>query len=905
MSLRGGRYGCAAAALGAMLAMVALWPTAAHAQPASFGVSSFAISTSTKQAGAHADLRSEFVLNADARGGPKDVLRNALIRLAPGIVGNVTAVPECSSAEFELNGCQPPSQVGVLTIIYKIGLEPSEQAVEPVYSLTPTPGNSATFGASMLTARFLMQTSVSKDGTYALEVAIRDLSSEIPVLGTSLTLWGVPAASTHDLERSRTQLGGPQPIYGPPNESGEREIVGIEPTPAGVAPVPLLTNSSDCEGPPLTSTLLVESWEGQSAGTASTMPAPSGCQLLHIAPSISVVPETTERDTPSGYNIDIAYPLDEEPFGLATPSLRNVTVTFPLGTSLSPSMASGLVGCTEAQFRGEECPSASKLGAATIVTPLLSRPMTGAVYVSTPTPEAMYRMMIVAAGENITVHLIGVMRPNPETGQLTVFFTETPQVPMAAIDLHMFGGERAALANPATCGEAGTGAHFVSYGGQEASAASDFHVDADGAGGVCPASEPFTPGFLAGTLSAAAGGSSAFTATITRQDGQQTLGAITTDLPPGLMGMLANVSTCGEPAAAQGACPQSSAIGSAAVGAGAGASPLQLTGTVYLTGPYGGAPYGLAIVVPAIVGPFNLGTIVVRAQIKVAPTDLHLTIVTDPLPQILSGIPLRLRTMHLDLNRPGFLVNPTNCSPMSVGATIQSQQGAGVSTSSPFQVSGCGSLPFAPKLEAAVPARASSRGNGAGLDVKVMAAAGGHANIGSVSLSLPKPLKARLTAVQQACVGATFAKTPAACPPHSVVGSAVVDTPVLNVPLVGPVYLVFYRGVKYPKLEMVLQGGGVEVRLAATLNVSEGISHTTLVQLPDVPMNTFEMRLPEGGNSALGATEGLCGKRRVMPFTAVGQNGARTRGAVRVAVGGCHARATTAKLSAQTGRSRK
>jgi hypothetical protein len=905
MSIRGGRCGRAAAALGATLAVVALLPMAAQAQPASFGVSSFAVSTSTQQAGAHADLHSDFMLDADARGGPKDELRNALIRLPPGIIGNVTAIPECSPAEFELNGCQPPSQVGVLTIIYKIGLEPSEQATEPVYNLTPTPGSSATFGASMLTAKFLMQTSLSKDGTYALEVAIRDLSSEIPVLGTSLTLWGVPAASTHDLERSRTQLGGPQPSYGPPNESGEREIVGIEPTPAGVAPVPLLTNSSDCEGPQLTSTLLVESWEGQSADSAATMPTPSGCQLLHIAPSISVVPETTERDTPSAYNIGIAYPLDEEAFGLATPSLRSATVTLPLGTSLSPSMASGLVGCTGAQFQAEECPSASKLGTATIDTPLLSRPMTGTVYVSTPTPEAMYRMMIVAAGENITVHLIGVMHPNPETGQLTVSFTETPQVPIAALDLHLFGGERAPLANPATCGEAGTAAHFVSYGGQEASAVSDFHVDADGAGGACPTPEPFTPGFLAGTLSAAAGGSSSFAVTITRQDGQQTLGALTADLPPGLTGMLANVPTCGEPAASQGACPQASAIGSVVVGAGAGASPLQLAGTVYLTGPYKGAPYGLAIVVPAIAGPFDLGTIVVRAQIKVAPTDLHLAIVTDPLPQILSGIPLRLRTMHLDLNRPGFIVNPTNCSPMSVGATIQSQQGTSISTSSPFQVSGCGSLPFEPKLEAAVPARASSRGNGAGLDVKVTAAAGGHANLESVSLSLPKPLKARLAAIQQSCVGATFAKNPAACPPHSVVGNAVVDTPVLSVPLAGPVYLVFYRGVKYPRLEMLLQGSGVEVRLTASLNVSGGISHTTLIELPDVPMNTFEMRLPAGRSSVLGATEGLCGKLRVMPFTAVGQNEARTRGTVRVAVGGCHARAAMPKLSGRAGRSRR
>jgi hypothetical protein len=620
------------------------------------------------------------------------------------------------------------------------------------------------------------------------------------------------------------------------------------------------------------------------------MPAPVGCEQLSIAPSVSVKPETTERDTPSGYDIDLGYPIDEQPFDLATPPLHGVTLTLPAGTSLSPGVANGLVGCTETQFEADECPNAAKVGTTAIDTPLVSSPLAGAIYLSTPTPEAMYRMLVTAAGEGVTVHLIGVIHADPVTGQLTVVFTEIPQLPVTTIDLQLFGGGGAPLANPVGCGAAGTTASFMSYGAQAAGATSSFDVDANGAGGVCQSPSPFTPGFLAGTLSPRAGSFSPFTLTVTREDGQQNLGGITTNLPPGLMGLLAKVPVCEEPTASLGSCPQSSLAGSAEIGAGAGGSPLHLPGSIYLTGPYKGAPFGLAIVVPVIAGPFNLGTIVLRAQVRVAPSDLHMVIVTEPLPQILSGIPLRVRTLSLEMNRPGFIVNPTNCSPMSVAATIESAQGTRFSASSPFQVSGCRGLPFAPKLVAATPAAASSRGAGAGFDVRVTGASSGHANLEAVIINMPKPLKPRLIAVQQACVAATFTKNPSACPSRAVVGSAVIDTPMLSTSLTGPVYLVYYRGVKYPKLVMVLQSSGVEIQLTGSLSIGKGIVTTKFSPLPDIPMSLFEMDLPEGAHSVLGATENLCAKPQIMPYTTIGQNGTRLVGAVRVAVQGCRGR---------------
>jgi hypothetical protein len=889
MALLSGSRGGLLAALTAVLVAMALICTAAQAEEGSFGIESFAVSTSSQQAGAHADLHTEFMLHTNGRGEPVGGLEGVKIRLPPGIAGSPLLIPQCSPTELELFDCQPPAQVGVMTVFYKIGSEPSYQVTVPIYNLAPSPGHSATFATSLLFTKILLQGDLSKDGTDALEVTIQDLSTEIPIIGASLTLWGVPAASTHDLERSRTQLGGPQLLYGPPNEFEEREVIGTEPTPAGVSPAPLLTNSSDCEGPLLTSEMQAQSWEGQSDSAASTMPAPTGCSLLSTAPTISVKPETTERDTPAGYDIDVGYPLDEQPFDLATPALRDATVILPAGTSLSPGVMNGLVGCAEAQFNAGECPNASKVGTATIDSPLAANPLQGTIYLSKPTPEAMYRMFLTVTGEGISVQMTGVIHPNPDTGQLTVVFDGTPQLPFSALDLHLFGGARAALANPVTCGQASTTAEFTSYSGLKASATSSFGVDGNGVGGTCPPSIPFTPGFLAGTLSPRAGGSSPLTFSVTREDGQQNINGITANLPPGLTGLLGKVADCGEPAIAAGNCPESSLLGTAEIGVGAGTSPLYLTGSVYFTGPYKGAPFGLAIVVPGIVGPFNLGTIVVRAQLRVAPGDLHMVIVTDALPQILSGIPLRVRSVSLEINRSGFIVNPTDCAPMLVKATIESVQGTSFSASSPFQVSGCLGLPFTPKMAAATPALASSRGNGAGFDLKITSVPSGQANFDSLIITLPKPLKPRLTAIQKACEAVTFEKNPGECPPESAVGRAEVNTPMLSTPLTGPVYLVYYRGIKYPKVVIVLQGSGVEVRLAGALNISRGIVTTRFRALPDIPMSLFEMGLPPGRHSALGATENLCATPQMMPYTMVAQSGAKRAGTVRITTEGCTA----------------
>ncbi len=874
---------------------LAMLPSTANAEGPPFGIASFAVTPTSPQAGAHADLTTAIMLNTDASGEPVDQLKDVAINLPPGVVGNPQATPKCTPSEFEAFGCQPAAQVGIFKIYFHLGPASTEPVTIPLYNLTPTPGHLATLAGSLLFVQVAAQIDMNQEGTYGLRVGINDLTTLVPITGTSLTLWGVPASPTHDLERSRTELGGPQPLYSAPNELGKREIIGIEPTPAGVAPAPFLTNSTDCSGSPLTTTLSVDSWQnpGQYVTQTATIPTPTGCNLLQIAPKLSVTPDTTQQDTPSGYDIDLSYPLNEGPYDVATPDLQKAAFMLPTGTSLSPSAANGLVGCSDEQFASGNCPNASQVGTVTVTTPLLPDHLTGTVNIGTPIASAMYRIFVSVSAENVSFHLSGVVHPNPITGQVTVTFEEVPQLPFSDLELHLFGGPEAVFANPVACGPASTTAQLLSYAGQTANPSSSFTVASDGSGGACSATLPFSPQLIAGTLFPLAGTFTSFTLNVSREDGQQNLSTITAQLPPGLLGMLSHVPLCGEPQASTGSCPQGSQIGSTTIGAGAGTQPLYLSGPVYLTGSYKGAPFGLSIVVPSTAGPFNLGTIVVRAQILVNPNDMHLTIASDPLPQIIDGIPLRLRTVNLTISRAGFIFNPTDCSPQLLTANISSAQGGSAIASTPFQVTGCSSLPFNPRLTASTRAKASRGGDGASLTLNIASPTSGRANISSVIVELPRQLRPRLRTIQQACLAATLFADSDACPIGSLVGKATVTTPVLTSPLTGPVYLASRGGTAHPDLVVFLQSQGVAVQLDGVLSISKsGTISAAFRALPDVPIGSFRLQLPQGPRSLLGATGNLCSNALIIPYTIVGQNGAQIRSAEQVAVVGCSKKGT-------------
>jgi hypothetical protein len=379
--------------------------------------------------------------------------------------------------------------------------------------------------------------------------------------------------------------------------------------------------------------------------------------------------------------------------------------------------------------------------------------------------------------------------------------------------------------------------------------------------------------------------------TLTRKDSEQNLAAVSLTLPPGVAGIVSNVPQCPEPQAQFGTCSEASRIGTTNVAAGAGTEPLWLSGPVYFTGPYKGAPFGLSIVVPAKAGPFNLGNVVERAAIHVDPKTAQVTVTSDPLPQIRDGVPLRLKTVNVTADRPNFLFNPTNCTQLHVNGLVSGDlpdgsAGATTAVSTPFAVAGCKNLPFKPSFSVSTQATHTKK-NGAFLHVTVKNTPG-NANIGSVKVDLPKQLPSRLSTLNLACTEKVFNENPAACPEASRVGTATAVTPVLPVPLTGPAYFVSHGGAKFPELVIVLQGDGVTLQLdGETFISSKSITSSTFPAVPDVPVTRFDLVLPTGPHSVLGGNGNFCSTPLKMPTRIKGQNGALVEQSTKIKVTGC------------------
>jgi hypothetical protein len=538
-------------------------------------------------------------------------------------------------------------------------------------------------------------------------------------------------------------------------------------------------------------------------------------------------------------------------------------------------------------------------------TPLLDHPLKGGVFVAKQgeNPFGSLLAIYVVAEDpqsGVVLKLAGKLTPDPHTGQLAATFTEDPQLPFEDLKIDLFGGPRAALATPPACGTYTTRTSLTPWSapasGPPATPSSSFGI-VSGPGGAPCGARRFAPSLAVGMLDNRAGGFSALTFTLTRDDGDQALAATATKLPPGLSASIANVPECAGAQAATGSCSSASKIGHVTVVAGVGSVPITLPEAgksqdpVYLTGPYNGAPFGLAIVVPAEAGPFNLDEggrpVVVRAGIYVDPHTAQVSIASGPIPSILQGVPLDIRAIRLDIDRERFMFNPTTCSPMVAEGTVTSADGATAAVSSRFRAAACQSLRFRPTLTVATSARTSRR-DGASLHVTVRSGVG-QANIGRVRVRLPKRLPSRETTLKLACTEAQFNSDPAGCPAGSEVGTATVHTPVLPAPLTGPAYFVSRGGAGFPDLVLVLQGDGVTIDLLGNTFIGKaGVTSSTFASVPDVPIARFDLNLPEGPHSALSATgKGLCAGALVMPTTIVAQNGARIERKTRIAVSGC------------------
>jgi hypothetical protein len=844
---------------------------------------------------------------------PAEMTKDLAFRLPPGLIGNPTPFPQCQLTKFlkSVNGfvdeCPDDTALGVAAVTVQVPKGyPLTTVTVPLFNLSPSVGEPARFGFIALGVPVYLDTSVRTGGDYGVTVTVSSITQTAVFVGSRVTFWGVPGDPRHDNARGWScvadglwQSFAPE-LIPPCSPSGQHQ------------PPPFLELPTSCTGP-LQTTVEADSWqrEGSFVSSAPSLPLPSldGCNELPFSPSVSVAPDGQAGSTPTGLTVGIHVPqevsLDAE--GLGESDVKSTTVTLPAGVALNPAAADGLLACSEAQIAlqvhaAPSCPEASKVGTVEIDTPLLPNRLTGAAYLAAQdaNPFGSLVALYIVAEDPVSgtlVKVAGEVKPDPVTGQLVSTFDNTPQLPFEDLKLHFFGGSRAPLSTPAACGSYTTAASIAGWSDNPPSEPSSaFQITSGPDGSACASPLPFAPTLTAGSTNIQTGAFSPFTMTMSREDGQQSLKAVRLNMPPGLLGTLSSVKLCGEAEADAGTCGPESLIGETVVSVGLGGNPFSVRGgKVYITGPYRGAPYGLSIVNPAKAGPFDLGNVIVRARIEVDPVTAALTVTTDDsgpyaIPQILDGIPLQIKHVNVSINRPDFTFNPTNCAPMAITGALTSSEGATDALSVPFQVTNCATLAFKPQFKVSTSGK-TSRAKGASLDVKLSypkAAWGSQANIRSVKVDLPRQLPSRLSTLQQACVDSTFDANPASCPAGSRIGTATATTPIIPVELSGPAYFVSHAGLKFPELVIVLSGYGVTVQLhGETFITGAGVTSSTFRTIPDVPIGGFELKLPEGSNSALAAPKNLCTATLKMPTAFTAQNGAIVKQSTPIGVTGC------------------
>jgi hypothetical protein len=820
-------------------------------------------------------------------------MKNVFTHLPVGLVGNPTATPvRCVASQlaefksFLFPACPDASQIGVVHVEIAGSAE-----FAALYNMEPPPGAAAELGFNVL-GTVVPLDAYLRPSDNGIDVVSRNISTTVPITEVAVTVWGNPAGHSHDRERGEGCLGAERGATGHvcPSTAPETAFLRL-PTSCSGEGLPFSADTNSYENP---------ATEVTSSFTGATM---SGCDRVPFSPTIFVQPTGTAANSPTGVGVQVSVPQNSNPEGVAEADLKKAIVTLPEGMALNPSAADGLQACTDAQLRvGEagvaECPEASKVGTVLLHTPLLDNPIEGAVYVlsqesSDPESGKMFRIGMELRDDRhgIDIKVPGDISLDKNTGRITTTFDNTPQLPFSDITLHFKSGARAPLVTPASCEPQTTEADLYSWAAPSTPVHKKMTFDlTSGPGGSsCPPPSPFNPGFNAGVSSVQAGGYTAFLTTFTRSDADQSMQKVSVTLPLGVSGSLTGLPLCPEAQANAGTCSAASEIGSVTAGAGAGPTPFYVTGgKVFMTASYKGAPFGLSVVVPAKAGPFDLGTVVVRSKVEVDPHTAQLTVTTDPLPQIVGGVPVNLRLVNVTVNRPNFTFNRTNCDPTSVTGSVTGGQGAVAQVSDHFQVTNCGALGFKPKFSVSTSAK-TSRANGASLDAKLSyPKTTGQANIARVKVSLPKQLPSRLTTLQKACPAATFDANPAACPAPSRIGAATATTPILPVPLSGPVYFVSHGGEAFPDLVIVLQGYGVTVDLVGTTFISKaGITSTTFKSVPDVPVGTFDLKLPQGPFSALAANGNLCNSSLKMPTAFIAQDGAEIHQSTPIGVAGC------------------
>jgi uncharacterized repeat protein (TIGR01451 family) len=827
-----------------------------------------------------------------------------------------TAV-KCTEAELETDktedpstdlipgGCPQASQVGVATTIVRLtGFEPTF-FVTPVYNMVAPPGQPAAFGFDAAAAIYVhLFGHVNSAGEYELSAKVPDTPAKVPIVAASVSLWGDPTDGSHDAMRGLLGVSG--------GEAGSSGCIGAHESQCPTARLgkAFVTLPSDCPNAPLISSAELSSWQNpgavvrrESVGSSPQGPvlATTDCGSQGFSPEIQSKAESPRADSPSGFQVDIHQPQDQSFASRATANLRDATVTLPEGVAVNPSSANGLGVCSEGEIgylpdasgrlhfseEPQSCPNSAKIGTLEVNTPLLEHPLSGGVFVAAPFENPFGSLLAIYFAiedeeAGFVAKLAGKVIQNKRTGQLTATFTENPELPVEDIDVHLFPGDTASLKTSLTCGSYTTTSTLVPWSAPEGIAAQPTtafatNVAARGSG-ACPTTEsgaPFAPRFTAGTVTSSAGAYSPFVLNLAREDGEQHITAIDTTLPKGLLGKPAGIPYCTDAEIAdarareaprQGAaeeatpsCPAATKVGTVTVGAGAGPSPYFVHGHAYWAGPYKGAPLSVVIIAPAVAGPFDLGTVVTRVALHVEEFSAQVHAVSDPLPTILEGIPLDLRSIALNLNRPDFILNPTSCREKQITGNLGSQAGKSDPLLNRFQAVGCNKLDFKPTLKLSLSGPTKRTGHPALKAVVTYPKQGAYSNIARAQVSLPHSEFLDQGNLDKVCTQPQLRS--ATCPTRSIYGYARAWSPLLARPLEGPVFLGVGFGDKLPDLVAELDGQ-IRVLLKGKVDTDgeKGIRNT-FEAVPDAPVSRFELRLKGGKKyGLLENSENICSR---------------------------------------------
>jgi hypothetical protein len=858
-----------------------------------------------RQAGGHPDLSLTFRVAAGADPWPAEAFHDLETELPKGLFGNLSGIPACPAGLLvspDLNragsDCPAETQVGVAEIWAWAGAggagggESNVGGLTTVgiYNITHGTDTPARFGFNFTKVVGLITAGVKPDanGEYTLSANSFSISQAELVEKVRVTLWGVPADESHDFMRQSPpsiQINTSRPNT--PQPKADWEHLAIE-------PAAFLTAPPRCSGESSTFKVRADSWENLGVFDEHVLAADEEgtpfrmerCDRVPFNPSASLAPQSHAAATPTGIGVDITVPQSKDAYAISSAHVRKVRMTFPKEVSLNAASAAGLGSCSPAQIGigsndAPACPDSAKLGSVSIETPLLEEELEGDVILAKQSDNpfnSLVALYIAVKGPGFWLKLPGRVDLDPQTGQLTTSFDNNPQLPFESLHLELTGGPRAALATPSACGTYNAEAEFVSWASsapviQQLPITVNQGCDTGG----------FSPKLNAGTVNPKAGAFSPFALRLTRQSGEQNIAALQATLPQGLLAKLAGVPLCGDAAAATGECPAASQVGTVTVGAGEGPNPLYVPEAgkaptaAYLAGPYKGAPYSMVVKVPAQAGPFDLGPVAVRNALNVDPTTAQVTAASDPLPQILQGIPIAYRDVRVEVNRPEFTINPTNCKAQKVTSVLTSGTGQTATPSRPFQVAGCKQLGFKPKLALKFTGDTNRSAHPA-LKATLTMPKGG-ANIAKTVVLLPQTEFIDNTHITSPCTRVQF--DAGDCPKSSILGTAKAYTPLLDQPLSGPVYFRSNGGAReLPDLVADLNGA-IHLTVVGFIDSVKTGKETARVRarflnIPDAPVSRFVLSMKGGDKGLLVNNEELCKVKPRARAEFTGQNGKRS-----------------------------